>query len=416
MPQNLTDFYNALKNTYGPGLRNAINGSNPILTEAVTDKESVSGRKAIWSIHSGRSTSTSARAEGGTLHAADRQRYLAPEESLKYIYHTIKVSGQAKHLTQNDSGAFTRALESELRGAEKDVKNDLARQIVGQKLAGGDSVLYSGVIGSLSADPGTGTTLTLANEAESIMRHFFVGMVIQAVDGTANPPAVRSGGPYTISAISKSARTLTISAAADASLASGDWIVRAGAAAIGETNLGAEINGLRHLVSTQTYAGINPSTNPVWGALSAGSSSTGISEVVIDEAIEAVETDGDGSTPTLFLAEHTQRRKLASMLQSQKRYDGRETTLKAGWRGLDVCGGTLVVDRYIPTTEMYVLTPSELAWHVGLDWDWDDDDGKVLYKALDGSDAVEARYKAYVNLNTYTRNAHAKVTLAAPTF
>jgi hypothetical protein len=415
MPQSLANFDAALKDDYGPGLKNAINNSNPVLTEATKNDEDIVGRRAVWSVHTGRSASTSARAELGSLHTADRQRFSQVTDELAYLYHTVKVSGQAKHLTSNDRGAFTRALESELDGAEKDLKNDVSRQVFGQKLTDGTS-LQSGVIATLSADPGTGTTFTFGAEATSIARHFFAGEIIQAIDPATG--AVRSGGPYTVVSVSKANKTVTTSAAIDASVASGDYLVRAGAVATSAalTNFGNEINGLRFLLGTGVYAGIDPATVPAWQALQVGSSTAPISEVLLDETVEAVETDGSGDTPTLTIYEHTQQRKLASQLQTQKRYDGATTTLTAGWQGLKLARTTAVADRYAPSTRAFVLTPKYLVRFVGLDWTWDDDDGKVLYKALDDSDAVQARFKTYMNLEVTLRNAHSLLTLAEPVF
>ena len=87
-----------------------------------------------------RSTSTGGRAELAALPSADRQRYSQAKENLAFLYHTIKVSGPAKQLTRNDTGSFVRALESEISGAEKDLKNDCARQ------AFGDAVTVNGVV------------------------------------------------------------------------------------------------------------------------------------------------------------------------------------------------------------------------------------------------------------------------------
>jgi hypothetical protein len=184
-------------------------------------------------------------------------------------------------------------------------------------------------------------------------------------------------------------------------------------------SFGNDIYGLAALISdTVDFAGVDVSAsgNEVFKALTAGSSTTAISEVVLDEAGEVVETDGDGSTPELWFMDHLQRRKLASQLQAQKRYDGREMTLKAGWKGLQIAQGTAIDDRFQPTTKVYGLSPKKLAWFNGLDWTWDEDDGKVLYKALDGTDAVEARYKAYKQFVALVRNAHVVLTLAEPTF
>ena len=416
MPQSLTNYDAALKNIYAPGLRNSLNNSNPILTEVVRDTNNVSGRKCIWAVHSGRSTSTGARSEFGALPTADRQRYIAPEDNLAYLYHTIKVSGQAKHLTQNNAGAFAKALDQEMTGAEKDIKVDLARQMFNAKVTI-NSVLAAGalaqthtitsstaiVIESLEANDAD----VAADAADSVYRLFFVGQVLDSVD----PAAGTINATFTVTSVTPGTgigTTTNTGAVAD------DYLFRSGnISAAGAEN---EINGLRFLVGTQDYAAVTAASNPVWNSLAVGSSSVGISENLLESAIEKVQTDGDGSTPSLGIAEFAQGRKLASVIQQQKRYAPPATKLEAGWTGIEVAGLNLVFDRFCPSTNIFVLTPAELAWFVGLDWTWDDDDGKVLYKALDGSDAVEARFKAYVNLQTYTRNAHTKVTVALPSF
>jgi hypothetical protein len=410
MPQSLANYDAALKNIYAPGLRNAINYSNPILTEVVKDTENFSGRNCIWGVHSGRSNSTGARAEFGTLPVADRQRYLAPQDTLAYLYHTVKVSGQAKHLTQNDAGAFARALDTEMTGAEKDIKTDLARQMFNRAVTI-NSVLINGSIATVNGAPAANVitiddgSATYAN----ITRPFFVGMVIDSVNPATG--AIRQAG-MTITTVTSATPSVTVDASG--ATADNDEIFRAGNFAATSTE--NEVNGLRFLLGTQNYAGITAASNPVWNGNAVGSSSEGISENLLESAIEKVQVDGSGDTPTLAIAEHSQGRKLASIIQQQKRYAPPSVTLEAGWKGVDVAGLTLVFDRFCPSYRIPVVTPDQLAWFVGLDWTWDDDDGKVLYKALDGSDAVEARFKAYVNLQTYVRNAHTLVTLADPAF
>ncbi len=417
MPQSLANYDAALKNIYAPGLRNSINNSNPILTEVVHDTLNVSGRKCIWAVHSGRSASTGARAEFGTLPTADRQRYIAPEDNLAYLYHTVKVSGQAKHLTQNNAGAFAKALDQEMTGAEKDIKNDLARQMFNAAVTI-DSALAVGALAQCHTitsstaivieDRSAADADVAAVAGNSLYRYFFVGQVLDSVDDDTGTVTATFTVTGVVPGTNITTTTNTGVVADDFLFRSGNYGTIAG--------FGNEINGLEFLVGTQDYATVTASSNPVWNSLSVGSSTTGISENLLESAIEKVQTDGDGSTPTLAIAEHTQGRKLASIIQQQKRYAPPSVTLEAGWKGIDVAGLSLVFDRYCPTNRIYVLTPSELAWFVGLDWTWDDDDGKVLYKALDGSDAVEARFKAYVNLQSYTRNAHTKVTVAIPTF
>lgn len=397
----MTNMDAALKDDYGPGLRNAINNSNVVYTEVAMNDTDIVGRRAVWSDHTGRSTSTAARGELGTLPTADRQRYTQLSEDLVSLYHTIQVSGQSLHLTKNDTGSFVRALESEIKGAERDVPNDLERQVMNDFVTI-NSIARTGTIGGAITGVAA-LVITLGNATLPEMRTFFVNERVDVINGTTG--AVRGVG--TITAVNKTSKTITLDAMPGSS-AAGDFVVREG-------NLNLEINGLRGLVSaTKPFAGIDPATVPEWASPAVGSSTTTISETFLDELSESVETDGDGGTPNLYITDHLQRRKLSSMLQAQKRYDGREMTLKAGWKGLQIAQGTLVVGRYCPTTSVFALQPKEITRFVGLDWTWDEDDGRILHRET--SDSVGARYKSYCQLVATNRNSHAVGTLAVPSF
>jgi hypothetical protein len=414
MPQSLANFDAALKDDYGPGLKNALNNMNPIFTEATRNEEDIVGRRAVWSVHTRRSGSTGARAELSALPSADRQGFTQVSDDLKYVYHTIKVSGQSKALTRNDTGSFARALETEINGAEKDIKFDLSRQVVGQAVSVGGS-LKTGVIALTRGDPGTDTDFIWDDGTNELLddsqnRYFFRGQRISFLSPTTGLARTEPSGGYEVASVAKATNTVTVTSAIDSTVADNDLIVRYG-------NYDNEVNGLRHLVhTTQSYAGVDPATVPEWAALEVGSRTTPISEVLLDEADELVQTDGDGSAPNLWLAEYVQRRKLASIMQAQKRFDGRQRTLQSGWKGLDIAQGTLVIDRFIPEQEIFGITTKSYVQFVGLDFSWDDDDGKILYKALDDSDAVQARYKAYINFEATVRNAHVHVLVSTPSF
>lgn len=410
MPQSLANFDAALKDDYGPGLREAVNNKSAVWSQVATNDEDIQGRQAVWSVHSGRSNSTGSRGELGTLPTADRQRYDQVRDNLADVYHTIKVSGPAQHLTKNDSGSFTRALEAELRGAEKDFANENARQAYNVAVSIGGS-LYLGAITGTATTAYSAPTFTFGSAAASTLRHFFVNMAVDVI----NPSTGAVRGSTTVSSISKSAQTVTLAASVSGA-ASGDYLARTGNFALAST-WGYERNGLPYLLSaTQVYANLDPATSPLWAGNATGDSSTGISEVLFETASDLVETDGDGGDISLWIGEQAQRRKLGQIMQAQKRYDGRQVTLKAGWKGLQLEEGTLIVDKYCPTTQIFGLNTSEIARFVGLDFTWDEDDGRVLTKALDGSDAVEARYKTYDNLEVTNRNSHILVTVKAPTF
>lgn len=84
--QSLTEFDAALKDDYSPGLRNAINNSNVVLSEVERNDTDIVGRQAVWSLHHSRSHSTQARAEGTVLDTGGHQQYEDPKENLAFLY------------------------------------------------------------------------------------------------------------------------------------------------------------------------------------------------------------------------------------------------------------------------------------------------------------------------------------------
>ena len=409
MPQSLANFDGALKDDYGPGLREAVNYSNVVWSEITKNTEDIQGRQAVWSVHIGESTSTGARGELAPLPTADRNTFQQVRDNLAFLYHTIKVSGPAEALTKGDAGSFTRALESELKFGEKSLKKDCARQSFNAAV----SISGTLYLGSLTEDASTASAdtgeLTFGNADLAELRYFFRREAIDVIYGSTG----LSRGSTAVTAITTSTGRIEFSPTV-AGTASGDYIARQGNFQPA-TTLGGELNGLRHLISDDLYANVDPATVPEWGAIEFGDGTDEISEILLDQANQKVELDGDGDSPDLWLASKPQVSKLASLLQVQKRYDGKQMKLKAGWTGLQISQGVLVEDRFNPDNKIFGICKSEIARFVGLDFTWDDLGGtSVFYKALDGSDAVEARFKAYQNLNVTNRNSHVVIDLAVP--
>ena len=411
MAQTLSNFDNAMKDDYGPGLRNAVNDRTAVWSQLDNNKESIEGRQAVWAVHTSRSTSTGSRGDGGTLPTAGSQGYSQVRDNLATIYHTVKVTGASQLLSMGKDGAFVNALEANLRGAEKDVSNEAARQSYNTAVSI-SSTLYLGAITGTATTGYTSQVYTFGNANKGLMRHFFVGMVVDQIN--ASNAAVR--GTTTITAIDQAAQTVTV-ADATSGATTGDYLARTGNFAAAAT-WGYELNGLNYLLGSQAYANLDPATQPLWQAQTAGSSTTQVSETLFDLAADKVQTDGDGGDIDLWISEQDNARKLAQQLQAQKRYDGREATLKGGWKGVQIQRGTLIADKYCPSNKIYGLNTEEISRFTApeADFQWDDTGGSVLYKALDNTHAVEARFFTFTNLETLTRNSHILVTTSVPTF
>lgn len=129
-------------------------------------------------------------------------------------YSFASITGESIKATERDSDAFLRYATMEIDGA----LHSLTRSIAVSMYRDG-----SGSIGTLSTDPGTGTTYTLSN-AEDIT-NFEVGMAVVFADNTTS--ALRAGGSRTITAIDRDAGTFT-AAAANSALDAADDIFQEG--------------------------------------------------------------------------------------------------------------------------------------------------------------------------------------------
>lgn len=168
----------------------------------------------------------------------------------KAFYAALTIDAQTMLASRSNEGAFFRAREREF-------KNILEQ--VGQH---NEMALWSdgtGSLGTISADPGTGTTITLTNTEDAIKFH--VGMKIFFY---ADSSGVPSGSPRDatadeVSAVNYDTGVITVSAALDAAIQSGDHVVREG-------NLDALFKGIPAWIPasdpTTTFLGVDRTNYP----------------------------------------------------------------------------------------------------------------------------------------------------------
>ena len=133
-------------------------------------------------------------------------------------YSFASIEHEAIKASAGNADAFVRYATMEIDGAIHSLKRSLAVSLYRNG---------TGHIGTVTADPGTGTTMTRNPIADVV--NFEVGMSI--VFAASAAAALRSGGARTISAINRVTGVITVSAAFDAdvlSSGSGDLIFQAG--------------------------------------------------------------------------------------------------------------------------------------------------------------------------------------------
>jgi hypothetical protein len=264
MGQNLTNFDDVLKYDYLGPIQDQINNSTVLMSRLEKNEEDVGGKEAVVPLHTGRNSGVGARADAGTLPTAGNQQYEEAKYKCAYNYARIEITGPTIKASRKNKYAFVRAVDSEIQGATKDLKDDINRQL---HLNG------TGVLGLVNGDPATGTTLTVDNPGTMYLQK---GMKIDIVD----PSSTTAGdGRTDCTGLTISAKTsttqVTMSAALDADVADNDLIVRAG-------NYRLEMMGLKGIVddadpgTSFTVGGIARATagNEFWKANVLGNSGT----------------------------------------------------------------------------------------------------------------------------------------------
>ena len=139
--QTLTTFDALLKNVYRGPIVELLNHETYLLDQLskqnVNDMGSFNGRQMIFPVHVSRNRGRGATTDGGTLATAGKQGYLDGIVPIRYFDQGIEITDMVIKQSQNDEGAFVRALSSEMDGAMMDMKKDISRMMYGT----GDGVL-----------------------------------------------------------------------------------------------------------------------------------------------------------------------------------------------------------------------------------------------------------------------------------
>lgn len=380
MPLNLTLASSVLKDDYQDAIRDQLNNDNPVIQKLVKHKKQATGKRFYLPVLTGRNNSVSYRAEGATLLAPDSQRYRESTTNVRYLYGQIQITGPTIKAMRNDQGAFVRAAESEMKGLQRDLRDQRARALFGDG---------TGRLALCTNQTGV-NTLTL-----STVKNIQVGQLIDIVNNAGTVTVANR----TVTSLNAAARTITISGTAVTTAAT-DIITVTG-------NFSNEAMGLGGIVSdTFTLQGLNPTTagNEFWRAniLTSGSG-RGISETLMRQAIDFA--DLAGGKIDMITTSHGVRAAYEDLLSLSARYV-KPMELEGGVRVLEFDGMPIAVDRYHPSNTMYFLDMEHLDLYQLSDFEWmQDDKGSVLYQ-VPNVDAYQATMVCYETLVTYRRNAH----------
>lgn len=338
-------------------------------------------------------------------------------------YTTRQVDGLAFLGTQSKDAAFT-TIATKTMEEIKEASTLLMQQALHNK--------PDGVMALVQTAPGTPTNYTsvvvsspygLASAGQGSLL-LSVGDYIAVLDTTGSDAVL---GRAQITAITTSGdnATLTVSPAIvnATGTAVGDKIVKATAS---DTSFGNAMNGLINITnrgnSYTSLHGIDAATFNIWDAtrMVAGTDTpdaTQPTESDIWDLIQRINGRSGKDAMTrpkdfLMLTTPGVAKKLMESMVGQRRFTAGEfaTTIKGGYKAVEVCGIPCVTDYYVPAGTIYLLHIPSLAWVDAKDWGFVEFEGAGPWRWLQGRDAFETTYGWYGNLACLARNAHGSIT------
>lgn len=350
------------------------------------------GRKYVIPAHTSRNEGGGAIGEGGTIPVAGQQGWTDLEDNLRHNLWSIELTRFAIRLSNRNEGAFLKLLEAETKGAVADCRKDVNRQAYGNQ---------TGALAAVTADGANTVTV-------DSVQYLRINMRIDLVDSGTD--AVLASN-RTISAINDTTKVVTYSGA-DVAATTAHRLVRTG-------SWKKEINGLANLIgNTGTVHGVDSSlaANKWHRSQVKDGGGFAFSEDLGQQMIDDVDTAGNNEVEFLITT-HGIVRRYSNQLKALKRFTDRESvTLRGGFKALMFNEQPMIKDPDCPKGTMWFLNADALMWAYLPDgdlpgnWDWVDDDGAILTRKADRTDAFEGYLAADHNLNAPQRQSLGKIT------
>lgn len=340
------------------------------------------------------------RSENETLPAPGKSSYTYLQEPMRYAYAGFNITGQLLKASASNEGAFKTAFTAEMEDTTLALKLDVNRA------AHGDG---SGHITNVRTNTASGQTVIPVDTTVN----FRGGEIL---DFTDNVGASLSAN-HEVVGIDRPNRTITVSPALGANITTTSLIVRASSdstTAVPNNSYNKEIQGLKSIVSdTGTLHGLNPATYTWWKSYVKNVGGA-ISDSVLRDAKDGIgfeqQVDVDSGLDFAILTTRGIRGRYANTLTSLKKFnDAQATTLRGGYTALFFDNNPIFVDDQVDPGLVYGLALNKMFWAQMSDWEWMEEDGKVLKHEPRKDRYVAILYK-YCQLGTTHRGAHFKLT------
>lgn len=352
--QNLTTADAILKDLYVGPVVEQLNYKSYMIDQIERQSEFTvdhHGRRAIVPVHKSRNRGRGSRGDGGVLPTAGTQAWEDAIIPITRHYQGIELTDAAIKATKSNSGAFVELLDAEVKGATKDMKKDVNRQIFGT----GD-----GLLASVAATATTATTITVDS-----IQYLHIGDPVDVVRRT-DGSTLTGGSGNSVTALDATNKTVTLNTQVEGTIATTFGIYLAG-------SRGLEMEGLQSIVATsRTLHSIDSSTagNEFWNSQVRDVGTSGTAATAGETSFELISDDvgqtGQGETE-VFITTRGIRRRLADTFQSTKRFTNKEAVqIHGGYSAIMVASGAgevpVVIDDDAPKGSVFAIDKSSLRW------------------------------------------------------
>lgn len=322
-------------------------------------------------------------------------------------YSFCTIDNRTIKATENDKGAFAKAIEVEIDGAVNSLSNSMARQLYRSGWGG------IGKIGSI-----TGSVITLSDATSSF--NFEIGMSV-VFAATESASALNSATAVTITAVNRSAGTVTLSATTGTP-ATGNYIFCAGDRQNSASPTRLCMSGVEAWVpfggalSGDSFFGVDRTIDSRLYGNSLDATSLNIEDALLGGIEQAVANAG---SPDYVMVNPVQYLNLVRTLGAKVQYiDLDVADTKVGFRGVQVQGPKGVVnvmqDIWCPGDRAYVIESKSLLLHsTGEAPQMFDTDG-IPYLRSATSDGVDVRVYSYAQLRCLQPSHFCTVKLSTP--
>jgi hypothetical protein len=350
------------------------------------------GRQYIIPVHMSRNEGGGAIDEGGPIPTAGQQGWTDLSDNLRHVLWSIELTRFAIRLSARNEGAFLKLLEAETKGATKDMRKDVNRMAYGNQ---------TGTLAAVTADGANQVTV-------DTVQYLRVGMRIDLIDSTND--TVLNGTLLAITAINDSTKVVTYSGT-DVTATTNHRICRRG-------SWKKEINGLGKLVdSTGTVHGVDSSLaiNKWHRSQVQDLAGAQFNEDAGQQMMDNIDVTGNNEVD-FMITTHGVVRRYSNQLKGLKQFSGNDVVrLRGGFKALLFNEMPMIKDPDAPKGILWFLNTDSLMWawlpdgKLPGDWDWVDDDGAVLTRKADRTDAFEGYLAGDFNLNAPSRNSLGKM-------